>query len=546
MRSLLFASVLALTAAVPAYGQAPVGSAGFPLAPVTGQRAACGTDGFARLTIDGRAVAFPCRGVDLMSYLPLPSVGGACNVGSATCGTVSLATTWGWTDPETRREYALLGRSDGTSFVDVTDPLRPVYVGILPRPAFRTDAPTMPVLPSQWRELKVLGNTVAVVSEANGHGMQTFDLRELRRFGGTPITFAETGRYTGFGRAHNVLVSEVSGTAIATGLQGTQTPPGCGLGLHIVNIAAPATPTFDACYNAPSLFATRGYTHDAQCVRYRGPDTRFTGREICLLSNEKALITVDLTNRSAIRDIGATTYPNAAYTHQAWFTEDQRYAFLNDELDESRGLVPRTRTFVFDLQRLDTPILAASYDGPSTAIDHNEYIRGQYVFQANYTAGVRILDATTPTAPVEAAFFDTYPANDATAFNGIWNVYPYFPSGNIVAGGIAEGLFVLRPTAIALDGTDTETPTRGALQVDGPNPTAGRTTLRLASPLAGPAFVAVYDASGRRVAVLFDGPVAAETRTLAFDAAALAPGVYTVRASLPGGTTATARVVVLR
>jgi hypothetical protein len=31
---------------------------------------------------------------------------------------------WGWTDPLDGREYALVGRNDGTAFVDVTDPLR--------------------------------------------------------------------------------------------------------------------------------------------------------------------------------------------------------------------------------------------------------------------------------------------------------------------------------------------------------------------------------------------------------------------------------------
>ena len=548
----IWSACLLLTAAVAAPATAQVGDAGFPLAPVTGQRVPC-SGGTATATMAGQPVAFACNGIDLMSYLPLSSMGGATNDGASGTGTASLATTWGWTDPQTGREYALLGRSDGTAFVDVTDPVNPVYVGRLRRPTTRTDAPASSVAPSSWRELKVLGSVMAVVSEAAGAGMQTFDLTGLRAYAGTPIEFAETGRYTGFGRAHNVLVSEASGVAIATGMQGTQnantTTPGagCALGLHVVSLANAAAPTFDRCYNAPALYSSRGYTHDAQCVRYRGPDTRYTGREICLLSNERGLFVTDITDRGAIATIGSVTYPNVAYTHQAWFTDDQRHAYVDDELDEQRGLVPKTRTFIVDLADLTTPIVAATYDGPSTAIDHNQYIRGRYVFQANYTAGLRVLDATTPTAPVEAAFFDAFPASDATVFEGLWNVYPYFASGTIVAGGIDEGLFVFRAPGLALSADTPDGPgSSDALRLVGAHPVADVATLRLASPVAGTVHVEALDAAGRRVAVVYAGTVTTEARTLAWDTRGVAPGVYTVRAVLPDGAVATRRVVVAR
>ena len=161
---------------------------------------------------------------------------------------------------------------------------------------------------------------------------------------------------------------------------------------------------------------------------------------------------------------------------------------------------------------------------------------------------MRILDAIAPTALTEAAFFDTFPASDATVFEGIWNAYPYFPSGTVVAGGINEGLFVLRPTSITVSGaTPTPAvPARGALAVVGANPTAGRTSLRLDVPESGTVRVSVTDARGREVAVLFDGPVGAGETPLAFDGSALAAGVYTVHAALPGGTTVRASVVVAR
>ena len=48
------------------------------------------------------------------------------------------------------------------------------------------------------------------------------------------------------------------------------------------------------------------------------------------------------------------TYPNFAYTHQGWLTEDHRYLFVNDEQDE--GDEAKTRTLIFDVQELDDPV----------------------------------------------------------------------------------------------------------------------------------------------------------------------------------------------
>ena len=67
-------------------------------------------------------------------------------------------------------------------------------------------------------------------------------------------------------------------------------------------------------------------------------------------------------------------------------------------------------------------------------------------FQAHYRAGARIIDISQINNKVmtEVGFFDTYPQNNSANFNGTWNVYPYFPSGNIIISDIEKGLFVIR------------------------------------------------------------------------------------------------------
>jgi len=361
----------------------------------------------------GLAGPYPCSNVDLLAYLPLDAIGGG-----------SGSDIWGWTDPLTGREYALFGRSTGTAFVDISDPASSVYLG---------DLPTETV-GSPWREIKTYGNYALVVSEAERHGLQMFDLTQLRDVVAPPVTFVATARYDGFGTAHNVVVDEASGFAYAVGSNT------CGGGLHMIDVHDPLQPTFAGC------FALDEYTHDAQCVTYAGPDARFRGREICLNSNVDTLTIVDVTDKDNPRMLARAGYSGVRYTHQGWLTEDHAYFLLDDELDEVQYGY-NTRTYVWDVSVLDNPRVVGVHTASTSAIDHNQFVRGDYVYQANYRAGLRVLhldDLATATLR-EVAFFDIYPPDDATQFNGAWGTYPFFASGVVVVSGLEQGLFVLHP-----------------------------------------------------------------------------------------------------
>lgn len=170
------------------------------------------------------------------------------------------------------------------------------------------------------------------------------------------------------------------------------------------------------------------------------------GKEICLNSNEDTVTLVDVTNKNNPVQLSSTPYSGSAYTHQGWSTEDQAYFLVDDELDE-QNFGHNTRTRVFDVSDLDAPSLIGSYDSDNAAIDHNQYVKGDYSYQANHLSGLRILDISgVATANVaEVAYFDIYPADDAAQFNGAWSNYPYFDSGIVDVSGIEQGVFVLRP-----------------------------------------------------------------------------------------------------
>ncbi|MEL6703106.1 MAG: choice-of-anchor B family protein [Bacteroidota bacterium] len=391
---------------------------------VTGERMGCQT---------GEAAGFDCAGMELMSYLPIGEIGGERGV--------RLNDIWGWTDPTTDREYALVGRVDGTSFVDVTNPMAPVYLGDLPKTEGSPGA--------TWRDIKVYQDHAFIVADASQHhGMQVFDLTRLRDFDGTPATFEPDAWYGNIYSAHNIVINEDTGFAYVVGARsGGET---CGGGLHMVNIQDPLNPTFAGCFADTSTGRRgTGYSHDAQCVVYNGPDEDYVGREICLGSNETALSIADVTDKENPKAIAAQSYPNVAYAHQGWLTEDHRYFYLNDEIDELSGTIDRTRTLIWDLTDLDDPQLVREFMHDIPASDHNLYVRGTTMYQSNYAAGLRVFDVADPENPVEVGYFDTNPfgTNDA-GFSGSWSNFPYFPSGTVVVSSIGEGLFVLKESGV--------------------------------------------------------------------------------------------------
>jgi choice-of-anchor B domain-containing protein len=381
------------------------------------------------------ADTYPCDRVDMMSHLTLQDLG------------LSLANDmWGWTDPQSGADYALIGGIEGTVFVDISDPRRPDVVGILPSHSDEGKR--------FWRDLKVYANHVFVVSEHTDHGMQVFDLTQLRGVTGDPVTFEETAHYSALGQAHNIATNNDSGYAYAVG---TDT---CDNGLHIVDISDPPAPTFAGC------FSEHGNIHDTQCVIYGGRDADYRGREICFNSapqpgplrgepfspegNINTLSIVDVTDKSNPVAIANVEYHTDGISHQGWLTPDQAYFLHGDEFDELfHGI--NTRTRIWDVRDLDAPVINGFFDNTTAAIDHNIYVAGDRAYASNYHAGLRIYD-TSGVADgelSEVAFFDVYPENDDPGFDGTWSNYPYYDRGVVAVSSGDRGLFVLKPRGMA-------------------------------------------------------------------------------------------------
>jgi len=382
---------------------------------------------------NGNAGGYKCDNVDMLSFVSLADLG---------CSGIGND-VWGWTDSN-ENEYVLAGCASGTSFVDVTDPTSPVVLGFL-------DAERGP---SDWRDIKVFKGHAYIGSEKGGHGIQVMDLSQLTSASvmyrkrihepSTPVSanlgieFDTVTVYKEIGSSHNVVINEASGFMyIVGGSQGMN----CNGGLHMVDINTPSSPQFVGC------FSSDGYTHDAECVIYSGPDTRYTGNEICFAYNEDTITIVDVTNKNSPQQLSKVSYSGVSYCHQGSLNLQQSYLMMDDEMDEKTN-GDKTKSRVFDVTDLQNPTLKSTFVSTSKAIDHNQYIHNGYSYQANYCAGLRVLDVSTMwTADTikEVAYFQVGSGTCKANFNGAWSNYPYFVSGNVALMTIEDGLFMLRP-----------------------------------------------------------------------------------------------------
>lgn len=394
-------------------------------------------DGFAK--IPGTDYEYSCLNYDLMGRITLEEM-------DAEAGN----DCWGWTDSTTGREYAIMGVNNGTSFIDITDSTSPQYLGKLPTST----------VDSSWRDMKVYNDHVYIVSEAGDHGLQVFNLANLRGLDSEQVFSAD---YTdkSFGKAHNIAINEDSGYAYIAGARTK--------GIYALNLSNPLAPKLEL---EGSQF---GYSHDAQIVNYKGPDQDHFGKEIYIGSNENKVDIVDVTDKSEPKLISTFLYDHQ-YTHQAWLTDDHKYALLGDELDEVDSNYElkadaKTRTVIIDLSDLEKPSLHHDYEAETKAIDHNGYVKGTEFFLASYTAGLRVLDILNidQKSISETGFFNTFidhndsglpnsttvksqdPDGDhsgkkgnSSAFNGAWSVYPFFKSENIIISDINSGLYIVK------------------------------------------------------------------------------------------------------
>jgi choice-of-anchor B domain-containing protein len=358
-------------------------------------------------------ITFPSNGVTLLSWISLPDFGVPTGGNGNSC--------YGYTSPS-GREYALMGLSTGTAFVEITQPGNPVIVA-------QKTGPT-----SLWRDVRTFQHWAYCVSEGGG-GIQVFDLVNIDS---GVVTLVNTINDDSTSATHTITINQTSGYLYRSGGGNSGTT-----GLRIYNLNPnPAAP------QRVGTWSDR-YCHETSVFNYTsGPAA---GKEIAYVCgglnggfNSTGVYVVDVTNHAAPTTIKYITYPNAQFCHQIWPSADMQWLYSDDELDdENLGITSVMR--VFNNSNPLNVTFTGTYTNGNTSVDHNLYTKNNTIFQSAYRSGLRIYTTTspgTPSSPVEIGYFDTWPEDDSTYFNGLWNNYPYFPSGVVIGSDIEKGLFV--------------------------------------------------------------------------------------------------------
>ncbi|MEM9386697.1 MAG: choice-of-anchor B family protein [Pseudomonadota bacterium] len=381
--------------------------------------------------VGGLVGPYPCENVNLLGLRPL-----------STFSTLPSAANdiWGFVDLNNGREYALLGLNNATAIVDLARPRRPREVGSIPGES------------TVWRDIKVLQffdrdegrwkGYAYVVSDSTDDGLQIIDLTNL------PFSVSVANTYTEFASAHNIYISNVD---YATGrVTPGRTPYAYILGsnrdggaFRILDLSDPLNPV--------EVTAPPGgtqYVHDASSITLEGEQAERCGKsrtlcEIFIDFNESTVDLWDTTDKDLPVLMSQTPYELSAYTHSGWWSEDGRYVYIQDEIDELVSGI-NTTLRILDINDPFAPTLAGEWIGPTPAIDHNGFVKGDRYYMSNYRRGLTILDISNPTEPTQVGFFDTYPDSDSATFSGAWGVYPYFPSGRIIVSDIETGLFIFQ------------------------------------------------------------------------------------------------------
>ena len=313
-----------------------------------------------------------------------------------------LNDVWGYVD-EQGNEYAIVGTEDGTSIMNVTDPSSPFEVFWLAGEN------------STWRDPSVYGDYAYISTEAE-EGLTIINMSPLPESNVLIANLFTGDESLSWQSAHNCHVDE-NGLLYVFGANYGEG------GVLIYDVSSmPMNPTFVGAFD-------NWYVHDGVAFG----DTLYLAHV-----NDGFLSIVDITDPSSPQLMGTKTTVDS-FTHNIWPSDDRQVVYTTDE-------VPDAFVASYDISDVNNIIeLDRVQSSPGeNVIPHNTFVLNDYLVTSYYADGITIHDAKYPNNLIELVTYDTYPEQTPT-YDGSWGVYPFLPSGNILASDRTEGLFVLQP-----------------------------------------------------------------------------------------------------
>lgn len=376
----------------------------------------------------------------------------------------------GWKDTVKNREYMIAGTTDSIYFFDITDPSQIKVCG-------RFWGTNRACVNRDYYPYDHYMYTVSDQCQSLGN-LQIYDMQYLPD---SVVKVYESDTLSGC--SHTIFIEEKSKrlymklNKVRNRLTGIiETHP-----MDIMSIEDPRAPRKLGGLEYPPPY-TGARVHEA----YVRNDTAYCSSE------NAGLFIWDVRDAAHPVLISAITppYPANAYNHSNWLDSSGRYILFCDETPAGVGMK------IYDLQDIRQPRLVGNpfkdFGSP-----HNAYWMGRYAYASMYYGGVQVYDLQNITNPTLAASYQTYRVPYTDGYHGCWGVWPFLPSGNILASDMTYGLFVLRTTEFL--SVNEHAPVKMQLNAY-PNPFAGETTLSIPSQKRENAHLEVYDLQGKLAA----------------------------------------------
>jgi choice-of-anchor B domain-containing protein len=322
---------------------------------------------------------------------------------------------WGYIDDE-GREYAIIGSSQAINVYDITDCANPTL-----------ELEYLDGNSTIWRDFKSYDHYVYGVCDQGSEGLEIINMDN----------YSFSQNTTDFLRAHNVFVDEPNARLYVVGSNTVYE------GMIIYDLASsPGNPSLMKKVQLDTLLGVSDnlYIHDIYVknnIAYASHG--YSGYYIWDVS--------DVENITLIGNYDENI--QTGYNHSSWVGDNGDYAYVAREVP--RGL-PMT---VVTLNGNTNPLPSLTFKDPLEAPTytnnrpHNPFVKDDKLFISYYEDGVVVYDLTNPAVPELYGYCDTYLGNNGSGYggngdwHGAWGVYPYFPSGCIVASDLENGLFTM-------------------------------------------------------------------------------------------------------
>ena len=316
------------------------------------------------------------------------------------------------------REYAIIGSTFGTHFIDVTDPTTPEEI-------FRLEGQDSgPQI--IHRDYHDYNGYVYAVSDEGRSSLQIIDVRNLPD---TAIVVYDSDEI--FEQSHNIFIDTTHARMYSFLTSTPLFPASETRAVTVFDLSNPELPELTHVFNQFGDIDP-DHVHDA----YVRDHIAFLN---CGPSGFAIMDFTDLDNPVSLGTLRPNAYLQSGYNHSGWASDDCSYYYM---ADETHGMDMK----VLDLSDKTDLTVATFFDAgnPSpNSIPHNQLVACDFLYVSHYYDGLRVYDISDPLNPVPAMFFNTASAVIKRSFEGAWGVYPHLPSGNILVSDMQEGLFVI-------------------------------------------------------------------------------------------------------